>query len=367
MVTGDLYPYTTGGTGVVVDNLSRKLIEKGHEVTVITFNFKNRSMNKDSSSPYKILKYDYQFSPLSNNISFLMALDLFKKRNEFDIIHAHSHLFSPTVFCGLIRFLGSSPLIITNHGLYSQTAPVLFSELWNNTVSKFIYKRSDKIICLSQSDKDSLNQIGINSNKIDIIPNGIDADKFHPINKQNNHIKNILFVGRLVYRKGIFNLIDAFDLLIKKLKDVHLTIIGEGPEKDKLIEKIKKYNISEKVNLKSRISEEELIKEHQFADVFVLPSFSEGLPLVILEAFSCGTPVICSNLPQLKELVNNCGLTVPWDDTKMLFKAMSDMLSDDKLRYRFGKIGREKILKGFSWDHITDKTYQLYNNTSKGK
>lgn len=285
---------------------------------------------------------------------------LLKERHNYDIIHAHSHLYFSTNVCALLRKLGSPPLVITNHGLVSQTAPPWIQKIYTPTIAKWTFKAADGIICYTENEKSKLVELGITPEKIFVIHNGIDTNLFVPAEKKGT-TGQLLWIGRFTPGKGVDYLIDGFNLLLQNHPEARLLMIGgEGPQKEKYVQKIHELGLSDNVEIRDFVPNSEIPKIYQDSDVFVLPSINEGIPRTILESMSSGIPVVCTELPQLVDIVNGCGLLVPLRDSQAISDATSKILSDISFAHELGQSGRENLIAHFSWEDTVDKTLLFY-------
>ena len=239
-VVGDIYPDVTGGLEIHAHEMSKMQAHCGHEVTVFTSNNDNLP-EVECKDGYRIIRYSRIIKIFGNSISLDLLIKLVKNRNKFDVIHAHSHLFLSTNVCALMRFIGSSPLIISNHGLMSASAPVWFNKQYLKTIGKWTLNRADKIICYTDGEKENLEKLGIDPRKIVVIHNGVDTTLFTCRTPEKTaDKKQILWVGRFVTGKGVEYLIDALSHVLKKIPNTHLVLVGVGPEKPAIEDKIKK-------------------------------------------------------------------------------------------------------------------------------
>lgn len=360
-VTSSLYPYTYGGIGCVVDKLSDNLTKGGIDVEVLFIPMHYPTNGEKYGKSYPFITFSPNVIICGNPISLQALIYLLKKRNKYDVIHAHTHLFYSTLVCALLRRIGSSPLVITNHGLYSQTAPKRLSKFWLNSFGVFIYKTADKIICLTMSDKSELVKLGIDESKIAIIPNWIDTNKFYP--SPEREIKNrLLYVGRLVPGKGVHVLINSFCDIVKDIPSSRLVIIGSGPDEAKLKQMADDYSLNDVIEFKKDLNDGELLDEYQKCSVFVLPSFSEGFPLTILEAMSCKKPVIAS--ANIHDVVGNAGIVVSYGSSNELRSAIVSLLLDeDKMKRCVEECSRS--IERYTWKGVENKITEIYNNFIK--
>lgn len=357
-VVSDLYPAVVGGLGLHAHEMSKWQAKMGHEVTVYTSNVDGRPM-QEFKDGYKILRFKPILKIGGNSFMPMLFFKLISTRNDFDIVHAHSHLFFSTNLCTLVRRLGSPPLVITNHGLISQTVPMWAHKIYIPTIAKWTFNFADKIICYTEEEKSMLKKLGIDSDKIVVIHNGIDTNMFFPCEKEKNN-NQILWIGRFTLGKGVEYLIDAFNILVKKYSDFKLLMIGRGHLKERIEQKIQNLNLSKNVIIREFVPNSELPEIYQSSDVFVLPSLNEGVSRTILEAMSCGIPVVCTKLPQLVSVVNGCGLLVPVKDSQALAEGILKVVSNRDLSQEFGRNGRDKVVKNYSWEDTVKKTVQLY-------
>jgi len=357
-VVSDLYPAVVGGLGLHAHEMSKQQAKLGNEVTVYTSNT-DRRLRNEFKDGYNIIRFKTILKIGGNSFMPMLFFKLFRTKNDFDIIHAHSHLFFSTNLCAFIRRLGSSPLVITNHGLISQTVPMWVHKIYIPTVAKWTFKSADKIICYTENEKSLLVQLGIDSDKIVVIHNGTDTDIFFPREKKKNN-DQILWIGRFTPGKGVKYLIDAFNILVKKNPGFKLFMIGRGPLKENIEQKIQDLNLNKNIIIKEFILNSELPAIYQNSDVFVLPSLNEGVPRTVLEAMSCRVPIVCTELPQLVSVVEGCGLLVPVEDSQALAEAISKIILDREVARKLGENGRVKVVENYSWEDTVKKTVQLY-------
>lgn len=349
-----------GGFGIHIHEMSKEQVKLGHDVTVYTASEGVKSEYR-ADDGYYIRNFKPLIKILGNSIMPSMLFDLVQEQSDYDVVHAHSHLFFSTNLSAIARKLGSTtPLIITNHGLNSQTAPEWFQKLYTATGARLTFAAADKILCYTETEKQELVDLGIKSEKIEVIHNGIDTDLFVPAREPCFDKKNLLWVGRYAKGKGLDYLIYAFSILKKKHPDITLTLVGKGPEKDRISQKIHDLNLESSIIMKDFVPNSEIVSMYQNSSVFVLPSLEEGVPRTILEAMSCGIPVVCSRLPQLVDIVEGCGLLVPLKDSQALADSISKVLSDPSLAGEFRNNGRKNVVENHSWKDTVKKTVQLY-------
>jgi glycosyltransferase involved in cell wall biosynthesis len=358
-VAADLYPSVIGGAALHAHEMSKDQTKLGHNVTVYTA-CENCNRTYKSTYGYYIRNFKPLVKIIGNSILPNMFFGLMKNQSNFDVIHAHSHLYFSTNLCATVRQMGSSPLVVTDHGLNSQTAPKWFQDLYTATGAKFTFASADRIICYTQTEKKELVDLGVKSRKVEVIHNGIDTNLFVPAKEFCFDKKQLLWIGRYAPGKGVDYLIDAFSILKLKHPDATLTMVGKGPDKNQIIQKIRDLNLEKNIVMKDFIPNSEIVSLYQNSTIFVLPSLEEGVPRTILEAMSCGVPVVCSKLPQLIDIVDGGGTLVPVKDPQALADTISEVLSDSSLAEKFRENGRRSVVENYSWKDTVEKTVELY-------
>ncbi len=365
-VTSDLYPYVVGGLGLHTREMSRSQVKQGHMVTVLTTSLPDGVPSEQDG--FNILYFNNFIKLFGNAFSPDLVFKILNNK-KYDVIHAHSHLFFSTNICALVRKFRSTPLIITNHGIMSASAPDLFNLLYLKTLGKWTLNAADRVICYTDEEKEYLiNILHINASKISVIPNGVDTVKFCPSNeiKHTDDI-SLLWVGRFVNGKGVDSLIRAMDILVKDVPNVHLTLVGDGPERGAIQMLIKKFALDNYVEIIDFVPNDELPNIYQTSDIFVLPSLHEGVPRTVIEAMSCGLPVVMSDMPHLRELINGGGLMFPKGDVQALADTLKSLIDDAEKRQFIGQRARKKVEKDHSWDNTVSKTVKLYQEVVLNK
>jgi glycosyltransferase involved in cell wall biosynthesis len=361
-VAGDLYPLVVGGGAIHAHQMSTWQAQLGHEITVFTVGHK-KFPKTISVNGYRVKCFPIYFTICGNSFAPELIIEIFKMRKTVDIIHAHSHLYFSTNICVFIRILHSAPLIITNHGLISSSAPKWLNTLYKKTFSKATFRIADHIICYTDIEKETIAKMGIDPKRISVIHNGVDTTFFVPgDSKKSGDKKQILWVGRFVTGKGVEYLIEAFSQVQKKIPGAQLFLVGDGPEKIAIEDRIKKLHLHSSVTLIDYLDNEELPEIYKNSDIFVLPSLMEGVPRTLLEAMACGVPVVTTDLPHLVGIIEGAGLVVPPKDPALLSDAILSILEDRSLAETMGQRGRKRIEQDYSWEDTVEKTLALYES-----
>jgi glycosyltransferase involved in cell wall biosynthesis len=225
----------------------------------------------------------------------------------------------------------------------SDVNDIMPGNLLNYHLSKMCIKKSDLIITESKDLEQKIQQLCQQPQNIHTFYKGIDVANFQNLPAKNILLeklgldrakKYLLFVGRIIREKGITELAQSFIKIAKRYPDLDLLMIGEENEKKKLRDIFQSASISHRVHFKGIISHKEVAYYMKAADVLVHPSWSEGLPNVIMEAMACSLPVVASDVGGIPEVLINgvTGLSVPAKDSEKLTAAISEMLDNEQLR-----------------------------------
>jgi len=314
MLCNFFYPTALfGGIEKHVYNLSKGLSEAGFEVSVITsdlFTYSGRKWFAQSESQNEkiMIQRLHTFADLMNNpITPGLLFKLFQ--NGFDIIHCHDHYYFGSLTSACVRRIQKKPLVLTIHTSkvnYRQIFPSLIRSIYDLSFSRYVLNMCDRIIVLSEALRKKVLVDNVPLSKIRCIPNGIDFDEFSTntftTSKRSGKSNVLLFVGRLVERKGVHVLLEAIKLVSNQL-NCRLVIIGDGPERNKLEKLSKALEIDSIVSFLGHVSQKKLIEAYQSSDIFVLPSISgEVQPFVLLEAIAFQKPFIATKVGGIPDL-----------------------------------------------------------------
>lgn len=364
------FPPYMAGTGNVCLHNSLELAKLGHDVTVFTSKYPDEDYQYPDS--IKVVRFKPFFR--IGNAPFMPQL---MKLPKFDIVHLHY----PFVFGAELVLLNS--LVKRNVFVITYHQDLLFKgflrylvEGYNEVMGNLVLSKARKILApsLDYLASSSVKHM-MRRRKRDIIelPNGVDTDRFKPgidcneirSNYKLDDKKVVLFVGALdkahLHRR-VDILIQAFSK-IDNQKTV-LIIVGEGGLKQYFQNLARDSGIWDKVIFTGRILNEDLPRYYALCDLLVLPSTRvEIFGLVLVEAMACGRPVIASNLPGVRTVVDNSknGFLVNPGDIDELASKIQYLLEHKDLREEFGKEGRKKVEAKYSWSQIgrqLETTYQ---------
>ncbi len=320
--------------------------------------------------------------PLDNwffNRTLTGAIDAIKA----DVYEAHT--ISGYGFLTALRERGiKKPFIQTIHGVladeyahsFKGAFPTFRAKLANLIMWKLskleekTAKNATLIVTVSEYSSNKIVQFyDVDKAKIRVVPNGVDTERFKP-SKTGEKIKRqigldnklcVLFVGRLIPRKGVSFLIEAAQSIVEKYRKIMFVIVGNGPLKNNLVLHVEKTNLSRYFVFLGDVQESILPALYNCADIFALPSIQEGQGIALLEAQATAKPVVAFDVGGVREAVSNneTGLLVK-PSSNELAEAIIKLLSDCSLRKELGGNGREFVTTNFSWNICAQRMVQIY-------
>ncbi len=296
---------------------------------------------------------------------FNVVYSLLKLRN-MDVIHLHWPIPNGLGAFFLKKIYGI-PYVTTVYG-----EEVHLSKRYHmRFILRWLVNNSSKIITISKATRSFCQKAGLDQDKIEVIPFGVDPDFFRPLEVYNDeNIFQILSVGYLIQRKGFEYLIRAMPQVLEEHANARLKIVGSGPLETELKELIYELGLGDEVEIVKNISDDELLMVYNSADLFVLPSIvdsqgnTEGLGVVLLEAMACGLPVMGSNVGGIPDIITNneTGILVEEKDLQGISEAMKKLIKDEELRSILSKNGYNSVKHNFNWKTLAKRYTEVFED-----
>jgi len=280
---------------------------------------------------------------------FLEAIILWHQCKKRGIGHIHAHF---------ANVAADAALLAATFGERAKSGPRTWSftmhgptEFFNVDAFKLPVKArlATFIACISDYCRSQLLAFTSDAVKLQIVHCGIDTDLFAAVDRRRTPTQ-ILSVGRLVPEKGHAVLIEALALLHERGLPARLTLVGDGPERARLEAQAQRLQIDRYVTFAGSVGQDHIRQHYAAADVFCLPSFAEGVPVVLMEAMATGLPVVSSRIMGIPELIeeNRSGLLTRPGRSDLLASALQRLLVNPHLRERLGAAGRNKVIAEFT-------------------
>ena len=380
MLTWEYPPRVVGGISKVVYDLSHKMVKEGNEVTVVTYKEGDNVKYYENDKGVEVYRVDNYMIRPNNFIDWIMQLnfnmitktnEIINKNGKFDVIHAHDWLVAYSAKS--IKESYNIPLISTIHatesgrnsGIHDETQRYINDSEWMLT-----YESSEVIVNSNYMKNEVQRLFGLPYDKINVIPNGVNLQLFSNVNIDYDfrrqyamdNEKIILYVGRLVYEKGIQNLIAAMPKVLDRYHDSKLIICGRGGMIDELREQVKYLGIENKVYFAGYCDSKKMQKMYKCADVAVFPSTYEPFGIVAIESMLSGTPTIVSDVGGLNEIIEHgvTGMKSYAGNANSIADSVLSLLFDPKLCANISQNAIKKVKENYNWSKITDSTYYVY-------
>jgi len=227
---------------------------------------------------------------------------------------------------------------------------------------------SDCVVSNSIAGKKHAIQRGVTPDKIEVIPNGRDMSVFEKVTpaedveslRSNSDTKIVGTVGRLIKRKGHQDLLTAWKTVSSEYNSTELVIVGGGPEREAIEDRVSELGISSSVHLLGTRRDVPMILAA--LDIFVFPSHFEGLPGALIEAMASGLPIVATNVDGNAELIEHdtSGLLVPAKEPIQLAEGLVTLLSDNNRCEKYGNVARKRAISNYSNEKVVTKFEQLY-------
>lgn len=387
LITTSSYPKWENETsGVFVEELCKRLTDS-FDVFVLT-PYSHNSLTLENRNNLNVTRYKYWIGKkllgdgeimanLKQNklmyfqilpFMLLQLINIYKivKKQKINIIHAHWLI--PQALMAVIYkklFNRRISILATIHGGDINN----FNGFLGRLLIKYILKNIDSLTVVSEAIKQKILVLDFKK-EIYVYPMGVDTELFSPdkkdesIRKKFNIAGNfLLFVGSINERKGIRHLIEAMPLILKKFPGTKLLVVGDGNLKNEMVELLRTLDVSDNVIFTGAIPHNDLPPYFATADVFVLPSFSEGFGLVVAEALSSATIVITSDLKPINDIIieNKTGFYFQTIDKISISDKIIEVLNNLSNIEHIKKEGRTHIVNNFDWESVTNKYLKLFN------
>lgn len=323
------YPFY-GGIEHRMHLVAKELAARGHDVTIVTGQLPGTETEETSPDGYRIVRLKSRFINIYNP-PYISSKGLLDKLNELDAdIVNFNYRWAPSYTKDMRKYAGKK--VFTYHNMWGEGIGIqhTMSEINDNRFRKTL-DTFDHIISVSDYVRDDLIRRGIDPGTITTACPCLES---YP-ELSDTEGDYILSLGRLVRTKGLDYLIEAIQYI-----DSKLIICGKGPDSKRLMKKIQRFGVSDKVEMKGWVSEEEKEELMSQCKMFVMPSLYESYGLAALEIMSYGRPVVCTDVNGLPDTVKDGGVYVKPKDSKGLADAVNSLLSDESRRRELGRNAR---------------------------
>ena len=380
MLTWEYPPRIVGGIARVVHDLSKRLIKDGHEVTVVTYRDNADVPEYENDKGVNVYRVDNYMIHPNNFIDWIMQLnfnmlskatEIINKEGGFDVIHAHDWLV--TYAAKSLKNAYDIPIVATIHateagrnsGIHDETQRYI-----NDTEWLLTYEATEVIVNSNYMKNEIQRLFGLPFDKINVIPNGINLSNFTGIERDYDfrrqyamdNEKIILYVGGLVYEKGVQHLIAAMPKILSNYNDAKLIIAGRGGMMDELRAEASNLGLNDKIYFTGYLNSKQVQKMYKCADVAVFPSTYEPFGIVALEAMLAGVPTVVSDVGGLDEIVTHGvdGMKSYAGNANSIADSVTALLYDHQLATNVSKKAKQKVKDQFNWEKIAQDTHFTY-------
>ncbi len=368
LIVSDIFYPHTGGVSEHMLYLWQNLRKLGHEAKILAPSFGKNYPYVDEDiirmgRAIKIPKNE-SFSVLIFGITIPWRLRRLYAQEQFDIIHLHGPV-APVLPYFALKY-SNSKNFITFHSAHEESFGYV---LWEPVLEQY-FRKIDGLIAVSEVARDSVSKYFPGDYRI--IPNGIDTNRFHPNVEYHPELEpyspKILFVGRFEPRKGLKFLLQAFPMIIEEFPEAKLVVVGRG-FLERYYRRYVEEHIKGSVIFAGHASPEDLPRYYKSCDIYCSPATgAESFGIVLLEAMATGKPIVASDIPGYKKVMEDGkeGLFFRVRDPVSLADKITTLLKDKERMIEMGCKGREKALK-YDWEIVTKQVLEFYSEVLNKK
>lgn len=381
MLSWEFPPLVVGGLSRHVFDLSRTLTKQGHQVFVITTFVEGLPAYEKIQGVHvcrvlSLQPHHSDFFAWVNSLNAAMVHEGLRlcKHIPFHVVHAHDWLVGSAA--RVIQIQLNIPLICTIHATEHGRNKGIHNALQESVHEKerrLIHDAQAVIVCSEYMKKELIDLFYVRPDKISVFPNGIEPGMFLSQCRSNNIKKKyqlrsgdrlIFSVGRVVYEKGFHVLIEAAEIVRKKMANVRFIVAGKGPLLHEYRALIKEKKLERYVQFIGYITDDERNQLFHHSDIAVFPSLYEPFGIVALEGMVVGKPTIVTNTGGLQTIVEDgvSGIKVRPDDAFHLAEKILVLLQDKEYARHLGEKGKKRVETMFGWDHIATETIKLFED-----
>lgn len=358
-----------GGQELVVDQLARRFQALGHDVAVLAPRPRRPLRADDDDLPYPVIRHPRFYSTRFLVGFYRRWLLKLHRRFPFDLLHCHG-VYPPAYLAARCRPRLDVPLVVTSHGGDVREGSIHLNRSTLHQRHVHALEAADALVALSRFTREGFRRMCPRARRVEDIPNGVDLDAFAVPASRPEGLdpairpgEYVLFLGRLKRRKGVDLLLEAFRRMSPE-DDVLLVVAGDGEERPVLEAQAVRASVAHRVRFVGASFGERKTYLLQNARCTVMPSRAwEAFPLVVLESFASGVPVIASRVPGLEERIEpgRTGLLVPAESPAELARAIREILRHPARTLQWGEEAR-RAAHEFSWDAVVGRHLELYRD-----
>ncbi len=356
-----IFPYISI-VELISNTLPAQLAKRGYNIKIACYN-KDKILSSDVNMDfYSIYSINISIPRLIEEFPYFIRLKDVIRQIQPDLIHINNLPFLTSLQSTVIAHGMRIPSILHVHGVIGMRNKILelAQYAFIRTLMRRAFRDATRVICLTKSDALEVQRLGCPYEKIRIVPNGVDTEKFKP--RRETRDNYIFWGGRFVPEKGLEYLIKSLNLVVKERPEVKLVMAGGGPLFSKIHRIAIHYGLEKNIVFKGIVAHNKMPALFGSASMYVLPSLKEGMPYALLEAMACGKAVIGSDVPGINDIITHGvnGLLVPPKNPKALADAITQLLEDKNLRWKLEQNARQLIVEKYSWKTITERIERVY-------
>lgn len=368
------YPPASGGTETYVHEIVERTrnVAAKRDVRVLTSKMRTHGPiseldpNLLLDDPLYIQRLHHQNTPL---ISYprLQALSYYLSHHNPDIVEAYSFWYQPADTAARWAKKNRRPFIF--HPLYyeNDTRRKFHWQIYKHTRGRQTFAAADAVVVISPYEQSLIEKAGFLVKRFELIPPGIDLEKYtrpqpNPFTTKNITGEILLTVGRVAKGKGLIDVVNALPAILKQHPNAQWIVIGEDFGAKKFLKRrAKELGISEHIHWLAKLPEAEKIAAMQHATLLLHPSHYEAFGIVVAEALAGGTPVVARNIAAVPYVAphNQAGLL--FNNNDELAAHVSILLKNPTLRQQLGQQGQQHVATNFTWDTSIKKLLKLYD------